>query len=124
MLNASGMVEDVFVRDETRGQVLKRRRLALGFRSLREFARKVGIGRDTIAEAERDEPSVRDSTYEALDAALDRLEREFGMSDPDLITSTVEMTDPQGKPVRVTFQGTDPAGVADAVDKFLRSRSR
>lgn len=120
MQAGDGVHKDVRVRDETRGQALKRRRLALGYTSLRRFADKVGIGRDTISDAEADAPKVRDSTYDALEAALERLEREFGMSDPDLITSTVELPDH----VRVTFSGTDPAGVAEAVEKFLRSRSR
>lgn len=114
------MNQDVSVRDETRGQAIKRRRLALGFTSLRKFKDEIGIGRDTISEAERDEETVRDSTYEAIEAALDRLERKYGMDDPGLITSTVELP---GN-VRVTFSGSDPAGVAEAVDKFLRSRSR
>ena len=46
------------------------------------------------------------------------------MSDPDLITSTIELADAKGRPVRVTFSGSDPSGVADAVNHFLRSRGQ
>lgn len=63
---------------ETRGQAIERRRLALGFRYVLHFADAIGNSpnRETIAKAEKDDPSVKDPTYRQIEAALSRLEQQ------------------------------------------------
>lgn len=62
--------------DETegRGQEIERRLDELGI-SDREFYAKTGIDRKTLKRAIAEEPGTRPSTYIAIIAALDRLER-------------------------------------------------
>lgn len=103
-----------------RGRAIKERRLALGIKSFRQFEAKAGCGRGTVAVAEKGDAAVRGGTYDAIEAALSRLEHEMFMDGPDLITSTIEL--PSGE--RVTFSGTDPQGVAEAVDAYRRARER
>lgn len=53
---------------------IKRRRIGLGLKSVREFAERSGVSREAVTAAERGEASGR--TYERLEAWLDRAERE------------------------------------------------
>lgn len=62
--------------DETRGQAIKNRRLALGIKSLREFHEKTGVSREAITAAEAGEASR--STYERLETWLDSFDEETG----------------------------------------------
>jgi transcriptional regulator with XRE-family HTH domain len=73
------------VRDETRGQEVRRRRLRHGIKSLREFADKSGISREALTAAESGTAS--DATYERIAAWFDRFEEEVG--DEDLPSSDV-----------------------------------
>lgn len=66
--------------DETRGQKLKSRRLALGIKSVREFADASGIDREALGKAERGQGSA--STYERAESWLGRMEEETGHDEP------------------------------------------
>jgi transcriptional regulator with XRE-family HTH domain len=84
----SGNVALVDLRE--RGQVIQRRRLAHGFRSLREFAERTGLSRESVTKAERGEASV--GTYQRLEAWLDAFDHEVGEENPptvEQITFTV-----------------------------------
>lgn len=66
--------------DETRGHGLKARRLALGIKSVREFAEASGIDREALGKAERGQGSA--GTYDRAEAWLDRMEEETGHDEP------------------------------------------
>ena len=104
--------------NEERGEAIKKRRLALTIRSLRAFEEVSGLGRDTVGKAEAGDPTVRDGTYDAIEASLTRLEEAWGMDDPDLVTSSVEL-ELGGK---VYFSGTNPTAVAEAVAAFVKAQ--
>lgn len=63
------------VMDAQRGDEIQRRLDALGI-SDREFHERTGIDRKTLRRAIAGEERVRSSTYGAIEAALDRLERD------------------------------------------------
>lgn len=65
--------------DETRGHAIKRRRLALGIKSLRDFADKSGVDRAAITKAEAGDGS--EGTYDRLEAWLTKFEEEVGADD-------------------------------------------
>lgn len=75
--------------DETRGHSIKARRLALGIKSLREFAEASGISREALTAAEKGSGSA--ATYDRADAWLDRIEEETGHDEPST------------EPIRFTF---------------------
>lgn len=62
--------------NEARGHAIKRRRLAAGINSLREFAEATGLSRQTIARAEEGDHRTTDSTYARLEVWLDRFDTE------------------------------------------------
>lgn len=66
--------------DETRGHAIRDRRLALGIKSLREFAKESGIDREALSKAEAGEGSAQ--TYERAEAWLTAAEEEAGHDDP------------------------------------------
>src|SRR5690606_21699111 len=71
----------------TRGQVLKRRRLALGINSVRKFADATGIDRGALTRAEEGDGS--EATYDRAEAWLARMEEETGhdqVSEPLKVT--------------------------------------
>jgi len=61
--------------DESRGEAIKRRRLALGIATPSQFATAVGKDRETIARAEAGAASR--STYDTLEAWLSRQENKW-----------------------------------------------
>lgn len=60
---------------------IKRRRIGLGLKSVREFAERSGVSREAVTAAERGIASQR--TYDRLEAWLDRAEREHGSTRDD-----------------------------------------
>lgn len=84
--------------DETRGQGLTTRRLALGIKSVREFADACGIDREALSKAERGLGSK--GTYDRAEAWLTRMEEETGHDAP-------------GEPLRFTFR--DVYGVGEII---------
>lgn len=66
--------------NEMRGQALKTRRLALGIKSVREFAEASGIDREALSKAERGQASS--GTYDRAEAWLNGLEEETGHDEP------------------------------------------
>lgn len=85
--------------DETRGHGIKTRRLALGIKSLREFAEASGISREALTAVEKGSGS--DATMERAEAWLDRMEAETGHDEPS--------TDP----IRLTFH--DVYGIGEII---------
>lgn len=85
--------------DETRGHSIKARRLALGIKSLREFAEASGISREALTAAEKGQGSS--ATYERAEAWLDRMDEETGMDEPSAV------------PLRFTFH--DIYGVGELI---------
>lgn len=63
-----------------RGAAIKRRRLAIGIKSLREFAEATGVDRAALTKAEAGQGST--ATYERVEAWLDRHEEETGHDEP------------------------------------------
>lgn len=78
--------------DKARGNAIKSRRLALGIKSVREFAEVTGIDRQALGKAENGEGS--DGTYERAESWLDRFEEKTGhdelVKDVDVIRFKVE----------------------------------
>lgn len=85
--------------DETRGHTIKSRRLALGIKSLREFAEASGVSREALTAAEKGQGSA--ATYERVEAWLGRMEEETGQDEPT------------SEPLRFTFH--DVYGVGELI---------
>lgn len=79
MNNATSEAGLLPMSDETRGHAIKRRRLALGIKSLRDFADKSGVDRAAITKAEDGNGS--EGTYDRLEAWLTKFEEEVGADD-------------------------------------------
>lgn len=75
-----------------RGVAIKRRRLALGIKSVNEFAKVTGIDRGAVTRAEAGQASA--NTLDRLEKWLDDIEGETGHDEP----SEVE-------PLRITLRG-------------------
>lgn len=80
MNGVANRAESLPMSTETRGHAIKARRLALGIKSLREFAERTGVDRQAITRAEAGAGS--ESTYERLEAWLSRFEEETGHDEP------------------------------------------
>lgn len=104
------------VRDETVGQQVARRRDALGM-SVRALQEATGVHRNTIGKIEKDDPSVEEFTIARLIQGLEKLERRYGMDDPERTVSRIRL--PDG--TEVYFEGS-PDGVAEAAEAFLAKR--
>jgi transcriptional regulator with XRE-family HTH domain len=66
--------------NETRGHGIKARRLALGIKSLREFAEASGISREALTAIEKGAGTA--ASMERAEAWLDRIEAETGHDEP------------------------------------------
>lgn len=77
------------VTEESRGQAIVRRRLALGIRSVREFEKAAGVSRPAITSAEEGHGS--EATYQRLEAWLDRFEDDTEKQSPDNGDDMVEL---------------------------------
>lgn len=77
------------VNNETRGEAIKRRRLALGIKSVRQFAERAGVDRQAVGRAERGETTTP-GTLERLEAWLDRFEEDTGHHDVE--SGQIEVT--------------------------------
>lgn len=73
--------ESLPMSDETRGHSIKERRLALGIKSVREFATASGVSREAVTAAEEGRASA--GTYERLEAWLDAFDEEVGNDVPE-----------------------------------------
>jgi transcriptional regulator with XRE-family HTH domain len=76
--------------NETRGNEIKARRLALGIKSVREFAEASGIDREALGKAERGLGSG--GTYDRAEAWLARMEEETGHDEPALAAAPIRLT--------------------------------
>ncbi len=86
--------------------------------TVNELAHRVGMDWETIARAR--DGRAQSATYGAIEAWLDSIESATGLDTPDPIVSTVTL--PDG--TTVTFEGTDPAGIADVIDRLLQKRGQ
>lgn len=87
--------------DKARGEGIKARRLALGIKSLREFAEATEIDRQALSNAEKGQGSS--GTYDRAEAWLARMEEETGLDEPT----------PEPNLIRLTFH--DVYGVGEIV---------
>lgn len=85
--------------NETRGHGIKRRRLALGIKSVREFAEASGIDREALGKAERGQGSA--GTYDRAESWLASKEEELGHDEPP------------AEPLRFTFH--DVYGIGELI---------
>lgn len=112
------------VDNESRGEAIKRRRLALGIDSYRRFAEATGRDRGTLTAAEEGSPSTTTATLDWLEAWLTRAEAEAGLGEPSAAA-------PSG-PIKLTLHGVygvdeiivegpvdRPDELAEAVGKIL-----
>lgn len=76
-----------------RGVAIKRRRLALGIKSVNEFAKVTGIDRGAVTRAESGTAS--EGTLDRLEAWLDDIEQETGHDEPTA----------EPEPLRITMRG-------------------
>lgn len=67
---------------ESRGQAIKRRMVKIGMTPT-TLGREAGVDRGTVKRAIDDLPTVRDTTYTALELALDAVEELTGENGPD-----------------------------------------
>lgn len=107
--------------DVDRGAAIQARLQALGIGD-REFQRETKIDRKTLNRAIANDPAVRESTYLAIEVALDRLERRsqggVAVSERDLVTFRLS----GNFGVEVTVQGpvSDMEALEAAVERLLR----
>lgn len=87
--------------DETRGNNIKARRLALGIKSVREFAEASKIDRQALSNAEQGKGSA--GTYDRAEAWLTGMEEETGHDE----------STPTRDPIRLTFH--DVFGIGEII---------
>lgn len=105
------------VPDESLGEQVKRRRMALGL-SLRQLEDEAGVGRARLAAIEKGDDKVREITTSRVLSTLDRLEHRYGVDDPDAVVNVLEVEMPDGRKVRATFQGS-PEGMDEVVARLV-----
>jgi transcriptional regulator with XRE-family HTH domain len=76
MKQPGGSAQLVPVDQESRGRLIRDRRVALGIMSVREFAKATGLSRNAVTAAEAGDAS--EITYARLEAWLDNFEHEIG----------------------------------------------
>lgn len=102
-----------------RGQEIKRRRLAVGIKSLREFSEATGVSRNAITAAEDGHGST--ATYERLEAWLGRFDEEIGNDEPADVEQMEVTVDSEGVRVTVKAPVTDPEALRSSVVSLWRS---
>lgn len=107
------------VPDETVGEQVKRRRIALGL-SLRQLEDEAGVNRARLSAIERGDAKVREITTSRVLSTLDRLERRYGMDDPEEVVNVLEVELADGRKVRATFSGPVPEGMHETVARLVR----
>lgn len=109
--------------DETRGQSIKSRRLALGFESVREFAEASGIDRGALGKAEKGTASS--ATVERAEAWLDRFEEKTGHDEPTGESLRFTLHDVYGVgEIIVEGPSNRPDELVEAVSKLLAEIQR
>jgi transcriptional regulator with XRE-family HTH domain len=96
---AAGTAGSPAMSNEARGGGIKARRLALGIKSLREFAEATEIDRQALSNAEKGQGSS--GTYDRAEAWLSRMEEETGLDEP---------TAPEPNLIRLTFHNVYGVG--------------
>ena len=107
-----------YERGATRGEALRRRRLANGIKSVRELQQRSGISREAITSAEAGTASA--ATYERLDAWFDRYEAAGAV---DTGSSVLEFEVHSDAGVRVVVRGpiSDAEELERSVARIIRS---
>ncbi|QZY29789.1 helix-turn-helix transcriptional regulator [Nocardioides coralli] len=96
---------------------IKRRRIGLGLKSVREFAERSGVSREAVTAAERGMASQR--TYERLEAWLESAERERGTARDDNVVE-FRLTGEAGIDVVVRGPVTDMSELEATVTRLIR----
>lgn len=105
-----------FVGDVDLGKRIRARRMALGM-SVTALAKTAGVDRSRVSAAENG-ASIRSSTLGAIEATLDRAERDRAARGNQAdTTSVIEL----GDGTRVTFVGS-AENVVEAAQRFLKRR--
>lgn len=112
--------ESAVVTSEERGQAIRRRRMALGIRSVSELAERSGVSRSATTAAEHGDGAR--GTYERLEAWLSELERAEG-SPAEQSLEQIEFTVEGDFGVKVTVRGpiTDRAALQESVAEIIKS---
>jgi transcriptional regulator with XRE-family HTH domain len=123
MQSTQNVEEFTRVREQERGDALRRRRLAHGIRSVREFSDASGVSRNAVTAAEEGRGS--EGTYQRLEAWLDAFDHETGADVPAVESSAeqMEIVVEGDLGVRVTVKGpiSDREALVDSVAKIMRS---
>lgn len=117
--NGAG-AESAVVDTAERGQAIRKRRMALGIRSVSELATRSGVSRSATTAAEHGDGAR--GTYERLEAWLAEQERAEGSSvEPSL--EQIEFTVEGDFGVKVTVRGpiTDRAALQESVAEIIKS---
>lgn len=109
----------IHVPDETVGAQVKRRRTALHM-SLRQLAEEANVDRARITALENGAENVREITTSRILATLSRLEKRYGVDDPDEVVNVLEVELADGRKVRATFTGPVPEGMHETVARLVR----
>lgn len=104
--------------DEARGHAIKRRRLQLGIKSLREFADATGVARQTISRAEDGDTRTTETTFARLEMFLDRLEGQAGEAGMSLV-SQPQPGDVESGAGQITFRASGVSSEAFSIDELI-----
>lgn len=108
----------LYVPDESTGEQVTRRLERIGINN-QDFAMRAGVHARTLRKIRHDDPSVEAASRAKVLRALDELEHELGLDDPDHVTSYIDL--PSGE--RVTFEGSSDE-VAEQVRRFFENRGK
>lgn len=109
------------VKDISRGDAIRKRRLEHGIRSVREFAEASGVSRNAVTAAE--EGHASEGTYQRLEAWLDSFDQETGSDLPSSVVETIEFVVEGDFGVKVTVRGpiTNREDLQAAAAEIVRS---
>jgi transcriptional regulator with XRE-family HTH domain len=103
-----------------RGEAIRRRRFAQGFKSLREFSERTGVSREAVTNAERGEAS--EGTYHRLEAFLDQWEHTVGEDQPPVVEQMTFIVEGDfGVKVTVSGPVSDREALEASVANIIRS---
>jgi transcriptional regulator with XRE-family HTH domain len=121
-MSTNGEAADLpLVDNAERGEAIRRRRMALGIRSVSELAARTGVSRSAASAAEHGGGAR--GTYERLEAWLSEQERNGLSAPPSDGVEQIEFTVEGDFGVKVTVKGpiSDRAALEDSVAKIVRS---
>lgn len=115
----------VMTEQTQRGAAIQTRMERMGI-SARQFEKEAAVERTTLKRAIEGTPGTRESTYRAIEAALDKLEEEMGIdaptAEPGLIEFRVEGLY-GAKAVIVKGPVKDKDALLEVVERLMRGQS-